>query len=71
MGSVVTEAYRTLEHFLMTECKRNIRVLNKFEMNSLYKVLCNCRILMPHEECLSFLKFVRIAYALSNVAVTE
>ena len=40
---VVNEAYRRLEDFLIEECKRDIKPLNREEIRTLYTTLLNCR----------------------------
>jgi hypothetical protein len=68
---VVTEGYRLLEHFLLHECKRNIKPSDKYEIGSLHRVLCNCRLLLTPDDSLTFIKFVRIAFNIQSVSVTE
>ena len=43
MCSVVTSAYRNLEHFIINDCKVQLNTLNRYEMGSIFSLLCNCR----------------------------
>lgn len=42
-STVATDAYRKLEEFLIRECHRGIRQLNREEIRSIVTVLLNCR----------------------------
>ena len=59
---VVNEAYRKLEDFLIEECKREIKPLNREEVRTLHTTLLNCRTNFEDEECLTFLKFIKLAF---------
>ena len=42
-STVATDAYRKLEDFLIRECHRSIKQLNREEIRSIVTVLLNCR----------------------------
>lgn len=70
-NSVITDAYRRLELFLIEECHRSIKPLNRYEMSALYSFLCRCRTHLAPEDSNTFLKFVRLVFGISNTSVPE
>jgi hypothetical protein len=63
--------YRLIEYFLINECKRNIKPINKYEINALQQVLFNCRFNLKEEQLLTFIKFVKMSEHLGSVAISE
>lgn len=71
MRAICVSTYRLLEYFLVSECKRSIKTINKYEINALQPLLFHARLSLPEDLLLTFLKFLRMSEHLGNVAVSE
>jgi len=69
IGSVVTQAFRKLESFLMQDCSRPITPLSKEEMAKIITPLLSSTHFGHHIPV--FKKFLRLIYGLSKVVLCE
>lgn len=69
ISSVITNAYRKLEGFLIDDCHKKIAPISKQSMKKIMTCLISSTFF--GEKILVFKKFVRLMQGLSNVTICE